>query len=110
MRNVLQRVKILIMSRDFNSAFPPRRTVKVPSARIVENPAINREMVVVKAFIHRSRRRAHPSAVLRFLKFGAAASAQAQTHCDTLGVGCHDAERNFVIGADSCGTVRSAGS
>ena len=61
--NVLEGVEVLIMSRNFDAAFPTSRTVEVQGAGIVEYSPINREMVVVEAFIQRSCRGAHPGAI-----------------------------------------------
>ena len=62
--NVLEGVEILVLGRDFDAAFPAGRTVEVQGAGIVERSAVNREMVVVKAFIQRSCRGAGPRAVI----------------------------------------------
>ena len=98
--NVLEGVEVLVMSGDFNAAFPTSRTVEVQRARIVEYPPINRQMVVVEAFIHRSGCGAHPDAVLAFREGGAPATAQAQAHGDGLRIGRRDAEARVALGVD----------
>ena len=65
-------VEVLVVGGDFNAAFPTGRTVEVQGAGIVECPPINREMVVVEAFIQRPRR-ADPGAILALGQRGASA-------------------------------------
>ena len=85
------------MSGDFDAAFPTSRTVEVQGAGIVKCPPINREMIIVEAFIHRSCRGAHPRAVLGFREGGAPAPAEAKTHADALGLGRDDAESRVAL-------------
>src|SRR5262245_66628636 len=98
MRHVLYRVEVLIMSGNFDPAFPTSRTVVVQRARIVECPAVHVEMVVVEPFIERSRRGAGPSAVLAFYERSAAATSE--VHCDTLGLRRLAAKPRITLGAD----------
>jgi hypothetical protein len=98
MRNVLEGVEVLILSGNFDAAFPTSRTVKVQGAGIVECPTIDCEMVVVEAFIQRSCCGARPGAILAFREGSAPASAQA--HTDALGLGSHNAKSGIALGVD----------
>ena len=51
--NVLEGIEVLVMSRDLDAAFPAGRTVEVQGAGIVECAPVDREMVVVEAFVQR---------------------------------------------------------
>ena len=85
--NVLEGIEVLVMGGDFDAAFPTGRTVEVQGAGIVECPPIDREMVVVEAFIQRPRG-ADPGAVLGFSQRG----PDRKGHADALGLGRNDAK------------------
>jgi hypothetical protein len=95
--NVLEGVEVLVVSGDFDAAFPPRRTVEVQGAGIVEGPPINREMVVVKAFVQRPGD-TRPDTVLAFRR----GRSRPRSRPGSRG--------RFGPGAPRCGIGRSPGS
>ena len=96
--NVLEGVEVLVVGGDFDAAFPASRTVEVQGAGIVECSPINREMVVVEAFIQRPLPWCQPRRRLRPLERRSLTSAQ--THADALGLGRDDAKSSVALGVD----------
>src|ERR1019366_1120060 len=99
-RNVLEGVEILVMRGNFNAAFPAGRTVEIPGAGIIEYPAVNDEMVIMKTFFHRLCGCAHPDTVCIFREGGAPASDQAQFHGNALGLRRLDTESRVTLRID----------
>ena len=75
--NVFEGVEFPVVRRDFNAAFPADRSAEIQGSGIVECSSINREMIVVKAFIQRSCCCANPRAVIALFKLRASTAAQA---------------------------------
>src|SRR6185437_1108859 len=100
MWNVFDGVKILIVCRNFDAAFPTRGAVEVQSARIVECSAVHCQMVIMEPFIHWPCGRATPNVVITFRERCAASSAQPQADLNTLSVGGGDAKAHVSLRID----------
>ncbi|HRZ47682.1 MAG TPA: hypothetical protein P5555_21115 [Candidatus Paceibacterota bacterium] len=91
-RNILQGIKVLVVRRNLDAAFPSSGTVEVQSAWIIEGAPIHREMVVVEALIHWLRR-ADPDAIRTLGEGGSART-------DALGLGRHNPVSNTTLRVD----------
>ena len=100
MGHVLQRVEIGVMRRDFDPALPTGGAVEVQRPRIVERPAIDGEMIIVKPLIERPFGSAHPRPVRRLRQDRTAAPAQPQADLHHFGVGRDDAETGIALRID----------
>ena len=82
-RNVLAPgVEVLIRSRNLNTTLPTAGTEVVVSARIVEHTAIDSQVVVVEAGIHRTLGGACPHTVLILAEHGTATTAETEADDD----------------------------
>src|SRR5207344_2604773 len=66
MGDVLDGIEVRVLRRNFDAAFPARRTVKVQGSRIVEGAAIDGQVIIMEALVKRARRGAGPCAVRVF--------------------------------------------
>src|SRR5690606_2268657 len=76
--------KILIMGRDFNSAFPTYRAVIVFGTGIIEFPTINIHIIVVKSLIHGAFCGSNPVAVILLYQTCSSSASKAETHLYTV--------------------------
>src|SRR5919199_1763574 len=79
-RNIFQRIKILVMSRYLNAAFPTLRAVEIASAGIIKNAAVNDQVIVVKPFIHWAGGGSCKITIITFCQSCSALSAESQCY------------------------------
>jgi len=96
---VLERVEIGVLRGDLDAAFPTPRAKIIVRAGIVEDASVNREVIVVEAFVQRSGGGAGPDVVFTLGEIGAgfAIAAQAETHADRFRIGCSHAETRVAL-------------
>src|SRR5678815_3889224 len=87
MRDVLERIKILILGRHFDAAAPAICSKKISAVGIWNFCPVDLDCIIVKALIERPRV-ADPHAIFTLRK-GAAIS---ETYSYALGLRCNDAE------------------
>ena len=97
-RNVLAPgVEVLIGGGNLDTALPAAGAEVVVGARIVEHTAVDGQVVVVEARIHRTLSGASPHAVLILAEHGATTTAEAEADNDRLGIRSHHAEAGEAL-------------
>ena len=71
-----------VMGGNLDTALPTGRTVVVVRTGIVDDTAVNRQVIIMEALIHGTRSGSHPVTVVVLMKDGAAGTAKAEAHDD----------------------------
>ena len=95
MRDIFERVKILIFGRNFDGAAPTSGAVEEVAVRIGNFRAVDVEGVIMKSFVQRPGV-TDPCAVVAFCEL----AAVPETDGDGLSLGCDDAEFDAAFGVD----------
>ena len=98
--NVLHSIEILIVGRDFYSAFPSCGTIEIKCSRIVEDSSVHGKMIIMEPLIQRSGSRSHPGAVFCLLEHGTSPATQAEADANRLCVGSFHTESCISLGID----------
>ena len=88
------------MRRNFNTTFPADRTIVVLRTGVVENAAINFQMIVMKAFIHWACRGASPYAIIALSQICAAFATQTQADIHCFCIRCFNPKARVALRVD----------
>ena len=72
MRNILHCIEILVVCRNFDTAFPTYRTIIVIGTRVIHYTTIDCQVIIVETFVHRTFGCTYPNTVLVLMQHGTA--------------------------------------
>ena len=95
--HVFHRVEVLVVGRNLDTTLPARRTVIVQRTRVVDDAAIDGQVVVVEALVQRTFGLACERAVVGFLEFRTSTTAQSEADGNLIGMGNIDTEAGVAL-------------
>ena len=95
--NILVSKEVLVGCGDFDTTLPTYRTIVVLGSWVVDNTAIDGQVIIVETWIHRAIGSTCPHAILILVEHSAARATKTQTHNDRLGIGSHNAETGISL-------------
>ena len=92
-----QGIEVLVGRWYLYATLPTASTKEIMCAGVVKHAAVNGNMVIVKARIHRSVCRSYPHAILILAQHGTTAATQSKTHDYRLGIWRHHTEARVAL-------------
>ena len=96
-RDVALLIECAVVCRDLDTALLTGGAVEVLSAGVIEGTAVDEDVIIVEALVHRTGSGAPPCSILTLGKYGAALAAKAEAYANRLCVRSFDAEAGIAL-------------